>query len=266
MTDPLSRRHASGAVPPDQAPAPEPTYAERARTLIHLNRTGALSTMSRKHPGWPFGSVMPYALDDSGRPLFLISAMAMHTQNLQAEPRASLLVTPPESGADPLGASRLTLMGEITQVADEDAVVVRKIYLARHENARYWVDFDDFSFYRMQVADLYFVGGFGVMGWVTAEDYLNSEPDPLAEVGPGIIEHMNKDHSDSLLLLARVFAGVEADQATMTSVDRLGFHVRLKTVDRVWGVRIAFLVQVRSTTDARKVMEQMVRLAAARVT
>src|SRR3989441_12613410 len=126
MPDPLSRRHAAGVVPPDQGPAPEPTYAERARALIHLGRVGALSTLSRKHPGWPFGSVMPYALDDSGRPLFLISAMAMHTQNLQADPRASLLVNQTEAGADPLGASRLTLMGEITKVADEDAVAIRK--------------------------------------------------------------------------------------------------------------------------------------------
>ena len=261
MPDPIPRQHASGAGAPDHALAPEPTYAERARTLIHLGRVGALSTISRKHPGWPFGSVMPYALDDGGRPLFLISAMAMHTQNLQAEPRASLLVNQTEAGADPLGASRLTLMGEVTKVAAEDAAVVRKIYLARHENARYWVDFDDFAFYRMEIADLYFVGGFGVMGWVTAEDYLKSEVDPLAEVGPAIIEHMNKDHSGSLLLLAKAFTGVEADQATMTSVDRLGFHVRLKTADRVWSVRIAFLVQVRGMADARKVMEQMVRLA-----
>ena len=266
MPDSLSRRHAAGVVPPDQAPAPEPTYAERARTLIHLGRLGTLSTISRKHPGWPFGSVMPYALDDSGRPLFLISSMAMHTQNLDAEPRASLLVQQSDGGADPLGAARLTLMGEIAKVPAEDADAVRKIYLSRHENARYWVDFEDFAFYRMEVADLYFVGGFGVMGWVTAEDSLQSEADPLAEVAPAIIEHMNKDHSDSLLLLARVFAGAEADQATMTSVDRLGFHVRLKTADRVRGVRIAFLVQVRSVADARKVMEQMVRLANARVT
>jgi putative heme iron utilization protein len=266
MSDPLSRRHASGTVAPDQAPAPEPTYAERARTLVHLARVGALSTMSRKHPGWPFGSVMPYALDDSGRPLFLISSMAMHTQNLEADPRASLLVTQSEGAVDPLGASRLTLMGEIKKVLDEDKVVVRKIYLARHENARYWVDFEDFAFYRMEVSDLYFVGGFGVMGWVSAADYLNSEADPLAEVAPAIIEHMNKDHSDSLLLLARVFAGAEADQATMTSVDRLGFHVRLKTPERVRSVRIAFLVQVRSVADARKVMEQMVRLANTSVT
>jgi putative heme iron utilization protein len=261
MADPLSRRHASGAVTPDRAPSPEPTYAERARTLVHLGRVGALSTMSRKRPGWPFGSVMPYALDEMGRPLFLISSMAMHTQNLQQDLRASLLVNQSEGSADPLGAARVTLMGEVSKLPAEDLGAVRKRYLARHENARHWVDFEDFDFYRMDVADVYFVGGFGVMGWVTAEDYLQAEADPLAESAPGIIEHMNKDHSDSLLLLAKVFAGVEADQASMTAVDRLGFHLRLKTADRVHSVRIAFLVQARSVADTRKVMEQMVRLA-----
>jgi len=261
MADPISRRHASGAVIPDSAASLEPTYAERARTLVHLARVGALSTMSRKHPGWPFGSVMPYALDVTGRPVFLISSMAMHTQNLQQDAHASLLVNQSEGSADPLGASRLTLMGEIVKLGAEDSAAVRKLYLARHENARYWVDFEDFAFYRMEVADVYFVGGFGVMGWVTAEEYLQAEPDPLAEAAPVILEHMNKDHSDSLLLLAKVFGGVEADQATMTSVDRLGFHVRLKTADRVRAIRIAFLVQARSVADTRTIMEQMLRLA-----
>lgn len=260
MSDPISRRHASGTVVPDPLPAPELTYGERARTLIHLGRVGALSTMSRKHPGWPFGSVMPYALDEAGRPLFLISSMAMHTQNLLGDAHASLLITQSDA-PDPLGAARLTLMGEATKLAVEDVPGARKLYLARHENARYWVDFDDFAFYRMEITDAYFVGGFGVMGWVTADDYLQAEADPLAEAAPAIIEHMNKDHADSLLLLAKFFAGAEAEQATMTSVDRLGFHVRLKSADRVRSVRIAFLLQARNVEDSRKIMEQMVRLA-----
>ena len=259
MSDPLTRRHAAGPVAPDQAPSPEPTHAERARTLIHLSRVGTLSTLSRKHPGWPFGSVMPYALDEIGRPLFLISSMAMHTQNLVQETRASLLVNPDSS--DPLGAARVTLMGEVFKVAEAELRAVRKTYLARQESAHYWVDFEDFAFYRMEIADIYFVGGFGVMGWVAAEDYLQAEPDPLAESAPSIIEHMNRDHSDSLLLLAKVFAGIEADQATMTSIDKLGFHVRLKTADRVRGARIAFLVQARTVADTRKIMEKMVRFA-----
>jgi putative heme iron utilization protein len=216
--------------------------------------------MSRRHPGWPFGSVMPYALDDVGRPLFLISSMAMHTQNLEADPHASLLVTQSDA-PDPLGAARLTLLGEVAKLPIADVVSARTTYLSRHENARYWVDYDDFAFYRMEITDAYFVGGFGVMGWVTSADYLQAEPDPLAEVAPAILEHMNRDHADSLLLLAKFFAGVEAEQATMTSVDRLGFHVRLKSADRVRGVRIAFLLQARSVEDTRKIMEQMVRLA-----
>ena len=260
MSDPISRRHAGGSVTPDQSPAPELTYAERARTLIHLGRVGSLSTMSRKHPGWPFGSVMPYALDDAGHPLFLISSMAMHTQNLEADAHASLLVAQSDA-PDPLGASRLTLMGEVARLPVTDIATARQVYLARHENARYWVDFEDFGFYRMVITDAYFVGGFGVMGWVTANDYLHADPDPLAEAAPMIIDHMNKDHSDSLLLLAKFFAGVEAEQATMTSVDRLGFHVRLKTPDRVRGVRIAFLLKAHNVEDTRKIMEQMVRLA-----
>ena len=85
-------RHAGPPPSAGAPPTPEPTYAERARTLVHLGRTGTLATLSRRHPGHPFASVMPYALDVRGCPLFLISAMAMHTQNLQGDGRASLLV------------------------------------------------------------------------------------------------------------------------------------------------------------------------------
>ena len=109
---------------------------------------------------------------------------------------------------------------------------------------------------------MYFVGGFGVMGWVTAGG-LQSRQRPIHWRMPRLRSSstVNQDHADSLLLLARFFAGVEAEQATMTSVDRLGFHVRLKTADRVRGVRISFLVQAHSVADTRKIMEQMVKLA-----
>jgi len=88
-------RHAGPPRAADAPTIPEPTFAERARTLAYLGRTGSLATLSRRHPGHPFASVMPYALDADGRPLFLISSMAMHTQNLEADARASLLVTQP---------------------------------------------------------------------------------------------------------------------------------------------------------------------------
>ena len=159
-------------------------FAERARTLVCLGRTGSLSTLSRKQPGFPFGSVMPYGLDERGRPIFLISTMAMHTQNLQADPRASLLVTQPDPSDDPLGASRVTLMGNVLPLPGSEVAETRKLYLARYANSKYWVDFEDFSFYRMDVVDVYYVGGFGVMGWVSASEYARAQPDPLLTQWP----------------------------------------------------------------------------------
>lgn len=204
---------------------------------------------------------MPYGLDPQGRPIFLISTMAMHTQNLQADPRASLLVTQPDGDGDPLGASRVTLVGNVLTIPEPEIADARRLYLERYANSSYWVDFDDFSFYRMDVVDVYYVGGFGVMGWVQASDYDQAHPDPLADVAAGIIEHMNADHKDALVLLARASAGIESQEAAMTSVDRLGFQVRLKTAEGMRGVRIAFLREVGNANDARKVLVEMVQQA-----
>jgi putative heme iron utilization protein len=204
---------------------------------------------------------MPYGLDDHGRPIFLISTMAMHTQNLQADPRASLLITQQETDGEPLGASRVTLVGNALTVPKTELIEARELYLERHANSKYWVDFEDFSFYRMNVVDVYYVGGFGVMGWVSASDYELSEPDPLADAMAGIIQHMNADHKDALVLLARTFARIESTEATMTAVDRLGFHVRLKTPDGMRGVRIAFLHEVRDAAETRRVLVEMVQRA-----
>ena len=259
MSSPSSRKHAG---PSSDAPAvPEPSFAERARTLLHLGRIGTLATVSRKQSGFPFGSLMPYGLDDQGRPIFLISSMAMHTQNLQADPRASLLITQLEANSDPLGSSRITLLGNVHRIPEPEVAGARALYLARYENSKYWVDFEDFSFFRMEVVDLYYVGGFGVMGWVEAADYQSARPDPLADTAPGILEHMNADHRDALVLLASKFAGIESEEATMTAVDRLGFNVRLKTPERIRGARIAFLREVSTPEETRKVLVEMVRQA-----
>src|SRR5436190_23150899 len=106
-------QHAS-CLPPSTAP--EPTYAGRARTLIERETIGMLSTQSLKHPGWPFGSVMPYSLAGDGGPVFLISGMAIHTQNVLADPRASLLVMQSGNESDPLGLARATLLGTVSRL------------------------------------------------------------------------------------------------------------------------------------------------------
>jgi putative heme iron utilization protein len=257
-------RHAGPPRAADAPVIPEPTFAERARTLAYLGRTATLATLSRRHPGHPFASVMPYALDADGGPLFLISSMAMHTQNLEADARASLLITQPGWTGDPLAAGRLTLIGEARPVPSAETPPARAAYLTRHERARYWADFEDFSLWRMEVADLYFVGGFAAMDWVTAAEYRRARPDPLADAAAGIIEHMNRDHAEALIEYARHFAREAADEATMVAVDRLGFKLRLRQGERLSSVRIAFPREVTSAEGSRETLIAMLREARAR--
>jgi putative heme iron utilization protein len=123
------------------------------------------------------------------------------------------------------------------------------------------VDFEDFGFYRLEVADVYFVGGFAAMDWVAAADYLAARPDPLADAAVGIIEHMNRDHADALVTFARVLAGAPADEASMVAVDRLGFKLRIKSGARLHSARIAFPREVITADACRGVLIEMLRSA-----
>ncbi|MBI3635719.1 MAG: DUF2470 domain-containing protein [Candidatus Rokubacteria bacterium] len=250
-------RHAGPPTSGDEPVVPEPTFAERARTLVHVTPSGSLATLSRRHPGHPFASVMPFAVDGRGRPLLLISTMAMHTQNLLGDGRASLLITQPGAEQDPLASARVTLMGTAARVPDADVAAVRETYLARHRTAAYWVDFGDFAFWRLDVADVYFVGGFAAMGWVEAADYAAARPDPLADVAAGIVEHMNRDHADALVTYARFFGGEDAEQARMVAVDRLGFKLALRHGPKRWSARIAFPREVTTAGESRQVLIEM---------
>ena len=241
--------------------APEPSLAERARTLVYSRHVGSLSTLSAQHLNYPFGSVTPYGLDNAGRPTFLISRLAMHTQNLLRDPRASLLVTELDAERDPLGTARVTLMGTVHPVSQKDDTQVRESYLARHEDARFWVDFGDFSFYRMEVTNTYFVGGFGLMGWISARDYAQVEIDPLADIAASILTHMNTDHHDALLLMAQQFGAGPAKTAQMTAVDRLGFHLQVTNAEATQGLRLPFPREVRTADEVRKVLVEMTQQA-----
>ena len=259
MSSSETRQHASGVSGSLQPP--EPSYAERVRTLLSTVFAATLSTISQRHAGFPFGSLMPFALDDAGRTLFLISSMAVHTQNLRSDPRCSLFVAQENAEGDPLGAARATLLGSCEPVSSEEVAPVRETYLSRHANSRYWVDFSDFSFFRLAPLDIYYVGGFGVMGWVDAAEYRAARPDPLAAAAPGIMAHMNADHVDSMILLAKTCAQLMATEAAMTSVDRLGFWLRLKMTEGMKGARINFPHEVSTPQETRQVLVEMVRHA-----
>jgi heme iron utilization protein len=145
--------------------------AQLVRELVASRKFGTLATHSARHEGFPFASIVEYGLDEAGQPVFLLSGLAVHSKNLALNPKASLLVFANETEQDTLGSARVTLMGEVRPVPKEETGAIRQSYLYRHPGSAQWVEFGDFRFYRLHVTDVYYVGGFGAMGWVSVQDY-----------------------------------------------------------------------------------------------
>jgi hypothetical protein len=149
-----------------------PSHAERARRLAERARWGALSTVARDPAGFPYGSLVATAVDALGRPVLLISRLAEHTKNLAARPEASiLLLEASDPSANPLAGGRVTLLGACRPVPAEEVAECRRLFLAAHPDSAQYADFSDFAFHRLEPAELRYVGGFGRMSWVDAEDY-----------------------------------------------------------------------------------------------
>jgi putative heme iron utilization protein len=149
--------------------APPSSAIRSCRDLGQRARFGALGTVARDPAGWPFATLVALAFDGRGRPLLLLSRLAEHTKNLEACPRASLLVS--EGAPDPLAHGRMTLIGECARVPDAENDVARARFLAVHPEAASYASFADFGMWRIEVVHLRWVGGFGKMEWVSAEEY-----------------------------------------------------------------------------------------------
>jgi putative heme iron utilization protein len=222
----------------------EPTDAERSRTLLAAEGTGSLATIGEG--GFPFGSLVSHAVDDRGRPLLLLSDLAEHSRNLAADPRASLMAV--ERGAgDPLALARVTVLGTVEELRGDQRAAALPVYRAAQPGA-FYAGFADFRLYRMAVSSVRYVGGFGRMSWVTADEYAAAEPDPLRPHAGRIIEHMNDDHAEALVLFCRTFGGRPGTAtAEMVGVDRYGFAVL--AADEPDGDRVAVRLRFDAPTD-----------------
>lgn len=150
--------------------------AQVTHQLLRENSVGSLATHSLKHSGFPYNSVMPYAVQPTGDPIFLISALATHTRNLKSNPKASLLVA--NHQADPLASARGTLIGTVEKVTGDDIETAKSIYFEAHPKSKQWGGLHDFAIYQMSVVETYVVAGFGSMGWVPLEKFRASFSSP----------------------------------------------------------------------------------------
>lgn len=240
----------------------EPSDAERSRTLVGGVRTAALATLGEG--GFPFGSLVSHAVDGAGRPLLLLSDLAEHSRNLAADPRASLMATEVGAG-DPLALARVTVIGRVAEVPGAERDAVLETYRAAHPGA-FYAGFADFRLYRLEVDSVRYVGGFGRMSWVGADEYTAAEPDPLRPHAAGIIDHMNDDHADALVLYCRVFGHRPGTaSARMVGVDRYGFAMLARDAEDgdETAVRLPFHARVDTPNAVRAAMIDLLRQARA---
>lgn len=227
--------------------------AREARQLLRAHRYGALSTLSQKFDGHPFGSICPYRVDHDGSLLILISDLAEHTRNIKADPRVSMIT---HSQDDPhiQAQGRVTVVGE-ARLAPERTQLSKR-YLRYFPEAETYLTLQDFQFYRIAPHAIRYIGGFGKIHWVNVENYVPS-PYPLIEVEDEVIAHMNADHQDSMRRYCMHFHGQAAEQVEMTGIDCDGFDVNAD--GKV--LRFDFVEPVLDAQQARAALVEMSRQA-----
>lgn len=227
--------------------------ADLSRLLIRCRGVGMLST-AMAEGGAPYGSLVTYACDHQGQPVFLFSGLSDHTKNIAADPRASLLVENAARNRNPQTGPRLTLMGKITRDKKPDT---RARFLSRHPDAALYADFPDFGFFRMSVERAHYVGGFARAVWFEAKHILTPKKiaAEMADIEAGVVEHMNADHRDAVRACAESLLRRRPGEWRMTGADSDG-------IDLMAAGRYARLDYDNPVTDSMSCRSALVALAA----
>jgi putative heme iron utilization protein len=250
-----------------QQNAPKLGWATDVRTLVEYNHGFAvMSTISKSDEGFPGGSVVGFAPDEEGRPLFIFSGMSTHTQDILANPKCSLTIASKEfkGAAD----GRVNLMGTAKLLPAAEREKAKELYLKKHPGA-FWVNFGDFNWFRMEIEKIRFVGGFARAGSVTPEEYTASKPDPISAFGMKIAQHMNEDHqSSTIAMIAGAIPGLDVTEAIITSVDALGMYVKVKRTPRAsdqpqeFKLRLPFPRPAADRKDVKTIIVEMTQASA----
>ncbi len=229
------------------AMADDPAALTREWLLQTHAGTLCTTTARRGLEGFPFGSVVPFALTPDGRPAILIAGIAAHTANLRRDPRASLFVRQPGLEGDPQKGWRVTVMGRWRRVEDADERAdLHSRYVERVPFAEGYLKTHDFAYWVMQdVEAVRHIAGFGKICWLDGADILRDPMgEGLEEASAGAIDHMNEDHAHNMVEMCAGLYGFTPENAEMVGIDRTGFTVRTQAPERI--VHFSFQREIRA--------------------
>ncbi|PWA51830.1 FMN-binding split barrel [Artemisia annua] len=237
----LFRTPISGGVQSATSVHDLPPPALAVRNLMEQARFAHLCTvMSRMHhrrEGYPFGSLVDFATDEIGHPIFSFSPLAIHTRNLLADPRCTLVVQIP--GWSGLSNARVTIFGDVFPLPEDQQEWAHKQYIAKHQQgpSQKW---GNFYYFRMQnISDIYFIGGFGTVAWVNVSEYEALRPDKIAvDGGEQNLKELNAIFSKPIKELLSL--ETEVDDAALISIDSKGTDVRVRQGAQFNIQRLAF--------------------------
>src|SRR5712672_2478579 len=221
-----------------------------ARSLLRRSRQGALATLM-PGSGDPYCSLVNVASNWDGSPILLISRLALHTRNILADSRVSLMLDERAEG-DPLEGSRIMLAGRAEEAGADESAVLRRRYLNTHPSAEAFVNFKDFCFFRIRPSGAHLVAGFGRIVDLKPEQFLTdiSDAGPLLEAEQGALDHINADHRDVMNLYATKVLGAEAADWRCAGCDPDGIDMQAGTKT----LRLDFPERVTSGAELRKVL------------
>jgi hypothetical protein len=221
-----------------------------AKKLLREGRSGALATLV-PGSGDPYCSLVNVATVVDGAPLLLLSKLALHTKNILADGRVSLMLDERKEG-DPLEGARVMLMGTCAAMSDSSASTA---YLRRHPEAEMFASFADFAFYRMEIARAHLVAGFGRIVDLRPQDILTdiSDAGALIEAEAEAIAHMNADHADACRLYATRLLGAPDGEWRCVGIDPEGLELQRGRT----AVRLPFSQRVTSPGPLRAVLKQL---------
>ena len=241
-------------------PTPDFDPGKLAKSLLRRSRQGALATLMAGS-GDPYCSLVNLASHPDGSPILLISGLAVHTRNILADHRVSLMLDERAAG-DPLEGSRIMLAGKAEEAIGEAARILRRRYLHVHPSAAAFVDFKDFAFFRIAPSGLHLVAGFGRIIDLRPEQFLSRIDDAaeLLEAEQGAVEHMNEDHREAMNLYATRLLGAESADWRCTGCDPDGMDMQAGSAT----LRLDFPERVASAMALRKMLVRLAGEARAR--
>jgi hypothetical protein len=227
-----------------------------AKKLLHEGRSGALATLV-PGSGDPYCSLVNVATYVDGAPLFLLSKLALHTRNILADKRASLMLDERKAG-DPLEGARVMLMGMCTPTTESS---IPGAYLRRHPEAEMFANFADFAFYRLDITRAHLVAGFGRIVDLRPQDILIDISDARALIDSEMeaIEHMNADHSETCRLYATRLLGAPNGEWRCVGIDPEGLELQ----NGLSALRLSFPQRVTAPGPLRAVLKQLAEQARA---